>query len=151
MTMQRFFHSASLLLIVVLATGPAPAAGQETAPDMVREPSSGTPFPVLLTPPGGTTRHWFAGTGIRQRTIFRVKIYAFGLYVDPTGARAALSGFAGIPAAARRSSSRAIRRAAWQPPWAATNDLPSTRGPSAGRCSTSIWAKTRSPATASAV
>ena len=110
MLMQRFIHSASLLLIVVLATGPAPAAGQETAPDMVREPSSGTPFPVLLTPPGGTTRHWLAGMGIRQRTIFRLKIYAFGLYVDPTGARAALSGFAGIPAAELQRDARLYRR-----------------------------------------
>jgi hypothetical protein len=38
------------------------------------------------------------GTGIRQRTIFRIKIYAFGLYVDPEGARVSLSRFGGVPA-----------------------------------------------------
>ena len=75
------------------------AAGQATASGMIREPESGTPFPVVLTPPGGTTPHRLVGTGIRQRTIFRVKVYAFGLYVDPAGATTALAEFAGTPAA----------------------------------------------------
>ena len=38
------------------------------------------------------------GTAIRQRTLFRVQIYAFGLYVDPEGARASLSRFPGVSA-----------------------------------------------------
>ena len=71
---------------------------QSTAPNTVNEPRSGTPFPLSLTPPGGTTLHWIMGTGIRQRTIFRIKIYAFGLYVDPEGARVSLSRFGGVPA-----------------------------------------------------
>ena len=71
---------------------------QSTALNRVNEPRSGTPFPLSLTPPGGTTLHWIMGTGIRQRTIFRIKIYAFGLYVDPEGARASLSRFAGVSA-----------------------------------------------------
>ena len=50
-------------------------------------------FPLALTPPGGATPHWLMGTGIRQRTIFRVKVYAFGLYVDADAARAALADF----------------------------------------------------------
>lgn len=88
----------SVLVLVLLVTVSASAVAQSPAPDTVNEPRSGTPFPVSLTPPGSTTPHWIMGTAIRQRTIFRVKIYAFGLYVDPEGARASLSRFAGVSA-----------------------------------------------------
>ena len=84
--------------LVLLVTVSVLAMAQSTAPNRVYEPRSGTPFPLSLTPPGGTTLHWIMGTGIRQRTIFRIKIYAFGLYVDPEGARASLSRFAGVSA-----------------------------------------------------
>ena len=87
-----------LLVLVLLVTVSVSAVAQSPAPDTVNEPRSGTPFPVSLTPPGGTTPHWIMGTAIRQRTIFRVKIYAFALYVDPEGARASLSRFAGVSA-----------------------------------------------------
>ena len=88
----------SVLALVILVTVSVSAMAQSTAPDTVNEPRSGTPFPLSLTPPGGTTSHWIMGTAIRQRTIFRVKIYAFGLYVDPESARASLSRFAGVSA-----------------------------------------------------
>ena len=88
----------SVLTLVMFATVSASAMAQSTAPDTVDEPRSGTPFPLSLTPPGGTTPHWLMGTAIRQRTLFRVTIYAFGLYVDPEGARASLSRFAGVSA-----------------------------------------------------
>ena len=78
----------------------AGAASQPAVPETVREPESGTLFPVVLTPPGGTTPHRLMGTGIRQRTIFRVNVYAFGLYVDADAARAALSEFAETAAVA---------------------------------------------------
>ena len=87
-----------LLALVLLVIVSVSAVPQSPAPDTVNEPSSGTPFPVSLTPPGGTTPHWIMGTAIRQRTIFRVKIYALGLYIDPEGARASLSRFAGVSA-----------------------------------------------------
>ncbi|MAM85101.1 MAG: chalcone isomerase family protein [Acidobacteriota bacterium] len=86
----------SLRVLILLVTVSASAVAQSTTPDTVHEPRSGTPFPVSLTPPGGTTPHWIMGTAIRQRTIFRVKIYAFGLYVNPEGARASLSPFTGV-------------------------------------------------------
>ena len=86
----------TLRVIILLVTVSAFTVAQSTDPDMVHEPRSGTPFPVSLTPPGGTTPHWIMGTAIRQRTIFRVKIYAFGLYVNPDGARATLSRFTGV-------------------------------------------------------
>ena len=63
------------------------------------EPHSGVPFPALLTPPGGSTPQWLAGAGIQQYSLFRVNVYAFGLYVDRAGARAALADYAGRPAA----------------------------------------------------
>ena len=85
-------------------------AGQPAAPDTVRERESGTLFPVALTPPGEATPHWLMGTGIRQRTIFRVNVYAFGLYVDADRARAALSEFAGATAEALGWDERFTRR-----------------------------------------
>ena len=88
----------SILALVLFVTVSASAVAQSTALDTVNEPRSGVPFPVSLTPPGDTTPHWIMGTGVRQRTIFRVKIYAFGLYVDPEGARASLSRFARLSA-----------------------------------------------------
>ena len=93
----------------------APAAVTETAsqpatPEAVREPESGTLFPLALTPPGEATPHWLMGTGIRQRTIFRVNVYAFGLYVDADGARASLSEFAGTSAEALGRDERFTRR-----------------------------------------
>jgi hypothetical protein len=60
----------------------------------VTEPSSGVAFPVTLAAPGGGD-HALMGTGIRTKTFLKVKVYAFGLYVDPAGATAALAGYAG--------------------------------------------------------
>ncbi|HIM34087.1 MAG TPA: hypothetical protein EYM33_01030, partial [Pseudomonadales bacterium] len=88
----------SILALVLFVTVSVFAVAQSTTLDTFNEPHSGTPFPVSLTPPGDTTPHWIMGTGLRQRTILRLKIYAFGLYVDPEGARASLSRFAGLPA-----------------------------------------------------
>jgi len=87
---------AVCLVLVLLVTVSVSVVAQAPMPETISEPRSGTPFPVSLTPPGGTTPHWIMGTAIRQRTIFRVKIYAFGLYIDPKSARASFSRFAGI-------------------------------------------------------
>ncbi len=106
MTMQRFLGSTVILSLLAF---PAPAGSQPPAPGTAREPESGTAFPVVLTPPGTTTRR-LVGTGIRQRTIFRVNVYAFGLYVDPAGARAALAAFAGRRASELRGDERFHRR-----------------------------------------
>ena len=87
-----------LAFILFVTVSVFSAVAQSTDLGTVNEPRSGTPFPVSLTPPGNTTPHWIMGTGVRQRTIFRVKIYAFGLYVDPVGARASLSRFSRLSA-----------------------------------------------------
>ena len=129
MTLSRLLGSA---LIVGLLAAPAASAGQSAAPDAavtraerpavvgaasqpaapeaVRERESGVTFPLALTPPGGVAPHWLMGTGIRQRTIFRVNVYAFGLYVDAEGARAALADFAGATAEALGRDGRFTRR-----------------------------------------
>ncbi len=104
--MQRFLGSTVILSLLAF---PAPAGSQPPAPGTVREPESGTAFPVVLTPPG-TTTHRLVGTGIRQRTIFRVDVYAFGLYVDPAGARTALAAFAGRRASELRRDEKFHRR-----------------------------------------
>ena len=105
--MQRFLGSLAILGLLAF---PAPAGSQPYVPESVREPESGTPFAVVLTPPGTTTLHRLAGTGIRQRTIFRVNVYAFGLYVDPTGAKAALAELAGASARTLQRDARFHRR-----------------------------------------
>lgn len=76
----------------------AAAAGQPAAPDLVVEPESGTPFPAVLTPPGAAVPYRLMGTGVRKRTLLRVQVYAFGLYVEPAGAAEALAEFAGTAA-----------------------------------------------------
>ena len=50
----------------------------------VAEPNSHVKIPIELQ------AQVLTGTGIRTRTIAKVKVYAFGLYVDQAGARSAL-------------------------------------------------------------
>ena len=75
-----------------------PVAARSQAPDVVREPASDVAFPVRLSPPGSTGEHVLAGTAIRTKTIFRIKVYAFGLYVDADAARRTLGLYRGVPA-----------------------------------------------------
>jgi len=83
-----------------LMTALAAAAFATTAhaQSSVNEPSSGVAFPVELTGANGSSQV-LSGTGLRTRTMLKVKIYAFGLYVDAAGARGALGSFAGKTAA----------------------------------------------------
>ena len=90
--------SVVVALVLLVSSVSAFAVAQPTTQYAVHEPLSGTSFPVSLTPPGGATPHWITGVALRQRTIFQVNIYAFGLYVDPEGARESLSRFAGLSA-----------------------------------------------------
>jgi len=84
----------SLLTLLAAAALAAPATAQTT----VNEPGSGVAFPVELTGANGS-HQVLAGTGLRTKTFLKVKIYAFGLYVDAAGARGGLSTFAGHTAA----------------------------------------------------
>ncbi len=107
MTRKRFFRSAT---VVALLAAPPVVHGQVPTSGTVRESESGTPFPVVMTPPGATTSHRLMGTGIREATLFKVNVYAFGLYVDAAGARAALAAFTGRQAAVLLRDARFNRR-----------------------------------------
>jgi len=83
----------SLACLTLLTATAVPLIAQQTGTDTVNEPSSGIPFPTEITVPGGTARHVLAGTAIRTKTFLKVKVYAYGLYVEPAGARATLAAF----------------------------------------------------------
>ncbi|HXM39037.1 MAG TPA: chalcone isomerase family protein [Gemmatimonadales bacterium] len=59
----------------------------------VTEPNTKVSFPIEIETAAGM--HALAGTGVRTRTFLQVKVYAFGLYVDPASARTALSAWRG--------------------------------------------------------
>ena len=80
--------------LAAFALAALPLAGQTH-----KDPSTGVEFPTSLMPPGGTAAHTLTGTGVRTRTMLKVKVYAFGLYVDAAGAKAALGTWAGKTAA----------------------------------------------------
>ena len=75
-----------------LLVGPGSGVQQ---PGLVVEPSSGRAFPIALRVPGVGDLHTLVGTGIRTKTFLRVKVYAFGLYVDAPTASSALQAWAG--------------------------------------------------------
>jgi len=72
---------APLLLVVALQSAE------------VTEPNTQVKFPVELSAPSGS--QVITGTGVRTRTLLKVKVYAFGLYVDSAAARSALSAWRG--------------------------------------------------------
>lgn len=63
----------------------------------VAEPNTKVKFPAELQTAAGPQA--LAGTGVRTRTMLKVKVYAFGLYVDQAGARTALAAWRGKTAA----------------------------------------------------
>jgi hypothetical protein len=71
------------------------ALGAPLAAQSYTDPSTGVAFPTSLTPPRGAGAQALTGTGVRTRTMLKVKVYAFGLYVDAAGAKAALAAWAG--------------------------------------------------------
>jgi hypothetical protein len=89
----------SLPLLAVLAAVAVPLAAQEAAQQAAQpiaiEPSSGVIFPMDITVPGGEAEHYLAGMGIRTKTFLKVKVYAFGLYVDRAAAETTLSDWTG--------------------------------------------------------
>lgn len=62
------------------------------------DPSTKVAFPTTLSVDGSTRQ--LTGTGVRTRTMLKVKVYAFGLYVDAAAAKSALGAWAGKDAAA---------------------------------------------------
>jgi len=85
----------ALFLFAILVLLGHPVGAQEADEATMLEPSSKVPFPVHMTVPGHDMQHMLTGTGIRTKTFLKVKVYAFGLYVDADAARPTLSEFAG--------------------------------------------------------
>jgi hypothetical protein len=86
-----------LLCIAILAFFVAPALSQVAASPTKVDPQSGVAFPVALTPPGSAVPHQLTGTATREKTIFRVNVYAYGLYVDADAARREFAVYKGKP------------------------------------------------------
>ena len=85
-------HRAIVALIAIAAL-PQLAIAQENAVGYQVETSSGVSFPTQITIPGGGATHVLAGAGVRTKTFLKVKVYAFGIYVDEEPARNALSSY----------------------------------------------------------
>ncbi len=84
-------HRSLVALLATIAIAPATVA-QDAAVQI--EPSSKVEFPVEITAAGSGGSQVLAGVGIRTKTFLKVKVYAFGLYVDEAPARQALGSFA---------------------------------------------------------
>ncbi|HET9386200.1 MAG TPA: chalcone isomerase family protein [Gemmatimonadales bacterium] len=63
----------------------------------ITEPNTKVAFPAELQTATGA--QVLTGTGVRTRTMLKVKVYAFGLYVDAAGARTGLAPWRGKNAA----------------------------------------------------
>ncbi len=96
------------LLFLTAFSAAVPLGAQQVA--TVEEPSSKVPFPTELTVPGGSATQVLAGTGIRVKTFLKVKVYAFGLYVDPDGARSTLSAYKDMSASTLERDQAFYRR-----------------------------------------
>ena len=82
-------------LFVVLATSVIASAVAAQAAEVQIEPSSKVPFPVEISAVGTGDTHVLTGVAIRTKTFLKVKVYAFGIYVEEEPARQTLSSFAG--------------------------------------------------------
>ena len=86
----------SLLIAAPLAPADEPReAPAAPAVETVREPRTKVAFPVELALPEKGAALRLAGLGARTRTLFRVKVYAVGLYVDAVAARERLGRWKG--------------------------------------------------------
>jgi hypothetical protein len=75
---------------------PTPAPAPVAAP-LVEEKATDAMFPEWIQYGKGEalTTHHLAGLGVRKKTIFRVKVYAFGFYLDSAAASAKLKPLVG--------------------------------------------------------
>jgi len=80
--------TAKCCVLLLAATG---VAAQVPTPAQITEPASGVRFDARI----GDLQ--LLGTGLRTKTMLKVKVYAVGLYVDPAGL-AAVKAQSGTPA-----------------------------------------------------
>ncbi len=62
----------------------------------VEEPATEIPFAEYRRFAGGEEEQLLIGTGLYTKTFLAIKIYAFGFYVEPEGAAAALEAWQGV-------------------------------------------------------
>ncbi len=92
------------LLAACLSLALAPAlAAQDPAPT-VEEPKSEVAFAKWMEFPGSKTPLHLLDVGIRTKTIFAVKVYAFGLYLEAKPAAKAVEAYRGLSQKERRKS-----------------------------------------------
>jgi hypothetical protein len=92
--MKRSLPFVAVLTAVALPLS-AQEGAQQAAQPIAIEPSSNVIFPMEIGVPGHDASHYLAGMGIRTKTFLKVKVYAFGLYVDRDAAAAALADWKG--------------------------------------------------------
>ncbi|MFT7677263.1 MAG: hypothetical protein ACI8QC_001241 [Planctomycetota bacterium] len=81
----------SLLLALLAGSGASGAVALQDKVATAREPKTDVLFPVSRMAEDGKTKLVLAGTGLRdKRMIFNFKVYAYGFYVDPVGAKKTL-------------------------------------------------------------
>ena len=106
--MSRTLIPLLALSFVPFAFSLAPAAAQEAdspAPT-VEEPKSDVQFAKWMGFPGAKGQLHLLDVGIRTKTIFSVKVYAFGLYLDAKPAAKALAAYKDLSKKERRKSGK---------------------------------------------
>ncbi len=72
----------ALLPLAAFAQNQEPTKPKEVAPTVI-EPETDIPFPIWMDVKAlDGQRHYLCGTGVREKTIFRVNVYGFGYYID---------------------------------------------------------------------
>lgn len=84
------------VLLALAALAAAPPLSSAAAAEVSVEPATGVAFAQTRSAPGAAAPLELTGVGVRTKLFF--KVYAFGLYVDPEAARAALQRWTGHPA-----------------------------------------------------
>lgn len=77
-----FLLSALLLGPRLHAQVPAGKQLQKASESTVTEPKTGIAFPTWIASLGTGTKHELTGVGARTKTIFGIKVYAVGFYID---------------------------------------------------------------------
>ena len=90
---KLLFVAFAALGALALLPALAPAT-QESAP-LVKEKRSKVEFAAWGPAPGTKEVHTLVGVGLRTKTVFKVKVYAFGLYVHGPSAREKLAAWKG--------------------------------------------------------
>lgn len=85
-----------LLLALLASSAASGAVARQDKVATVEEPKTDVLYPVSRMAEDGKTKLVLAGMGVRdKRYVFNFKIYAYGFYVDPVGAKKALGRWKG--------------------------------------------------------